>query len=130
MKKGERKRWFGAPFVKHPLVKANNDVALLDNISLLVNVLDGTNPDTVAKSLHKFASYGKRNKELVAELLVTLLVKLLSVKKLWAKGLCACTYEASQLSKTWDSKAYRDLHKLRISLISLKMLQGLLGKQK
>ncbi|KAH0737930.1 hypothetical protein KY290_036635 [Solanum tuberosum] len=64
----------------------------------------GTNPDTVAKSLHKFASYGKRNKELVAELLVTLLVKLLSVKKLWAKGLCACTYEASKLSKTWDSK--------------------------
>ncbi|XP_055813861.1 uncharacterized protein LOC129883260 [Solanum dulcamara] len=65
---------------------------------------DGCDPDAVAKSLKKFVNYGKRNKESVAELLVTLLIKLLSIEKLWAKGLCASTYEASWLSKTWDSK--------------------------
>ncbi|KAM3356962.1 hypothetical protein P3S68_023676 [Capsicum galapagoense] len=65
---------------------------------------DGSDPDTVAKSLNKFVNYGKRNKETVAELLVTLLIKLLSIEKLWAKGLCARTYEASWLSRTWDSK--------------------------
>ncbi|XP_059309942.1 protein HESO1-like [Lycium ferocissimum] len=65
---------------------------------------DGSDPDAVAKSLNKFVNYGKRNKESVAELLVTLLIKLLSIEKLWAKGLCASTYEASWLSKTWDSK--------------------------
>ncbi|KAG5611147.1 hypothetical protein H5410_022428 [Solanum commersonii] len=48
---------------------------ILGNISWLVNVLDGIDPDTVAKSLHKFVNYGKRNKESVVELLVTLLVK-------------------------------------------------------
>ncbi|KAH0737905.1 hypothetical protein KY290_036610 [Solanum tuberosum] len=45
-----------------------------------------------------------KTKESVVELLVTLLVKLLSIEKLWAKGLCASTYEASWLSKTWNSK--------------------------
>ncbi|KAK4341576.1 hypothetical protein RND71_040077 [Anisodus tanguticus] len=65
---------------------------------------DGSDPDAVEKSLNKFVNYGKRNKESVAELLVTLLIKLLSIEKLWDKGLCASTYEASWLSKTWDSK--------------------------
>ncbi|KAF3632374.1 putative flavin-containing monooxygenase YUCCA10-like [Capsicum annuum] len=65
---------------------------------------DGSDPDTVAKSLNKFVNYGKRNKETVAELLVTLLMKLLLIEKLWAKGLCASTYEAPWLSRTWDSK--------------------------
>ncbi|WMV37463.1 hypothetical protein MTR67_030848 [Solanum verrucosum] len=55
------------------------------NISWLVNFLDGTNPDAVAKSLHKFVNYGMRNKESVAALVVTVLVKLLSVQKLWPK---------------------------------------------
>lgn len=65
---------------------------------------DGSDPEAVAKSLNKFVNFGKRNKESVAELLVTLLIKLLSIEKLWAKGLCASSYEASWLSKTWDSK--------------------------
>ncbi|KAM3356944.1 protein HESO1 isoform X1 [Capsicum galapagoense] len=65
---------------------------------------DGSDPDAVARSLKKFVNYGKQNKESVAELLVTLLIKLLSIEKLWAKGLCASTYEASWLSRTWDSK--------------------------
>ncbi|WMV48236.1 hypothetical protein MTR67_041621 [Solanum verrucosum] len=42
---------------------------------MLEITFDGTDPDAVAKSLHKFVNYGKRNKESVAELLVTLLVK-------------------------------------------------------
>ncbi|KAG5588564.1 hypothetical protein H5410_048998 [Solanum commersonii] len=71
---------------------------------MMQEITYGTDPDSVAKSLHKFVNYGKRNKESMAELLVTLLVRLLSVEKLWAKGLCASPYEASWLSKTWDSK--------------------------
>ncbi|KAM3306189.1 hypothetical protein P3S67_013059 [Capsicum chacoense] len=89
--------------------KSSNTTAIFCHISSSViflggNVLDGSDPDTVAKSLNKFVNYGKRNKETVAELPVTLLIKLLSIEKLWAKGLCASTYEASWLSRTWDSK--------------------------
>ncbi|KAG5594911.1 hypothetical protein H5410_036143 [Solanum commersonii] len=67
-----------------------------------VFVSNGNDPDAVAKSMHKFVNYEKRKKVLAAEVLVTLLVK--SVEKIWAKGLCASTYEASWLSKTRDSK--------------------------
>ncbi|PIN21560.1 S-M checkpoint control protein CID1 [Handroanthus impetiginosus] len=65
---------------------------------------DGTDPAMVVKSLSNFVNYGKRNKESLAELFVTLLIKLSSVEKLWAKGLCASTRNASWTSKTWDSK--------------------------
>uniref|UniRef100_M1DQ55 Uncharacterized protein n=1 Tax=Solanum tuberosum TaxID=4113 RepID=M1DQ55_SOLTU len=36
---------------------------------------DGTDPDVVAKSVHKFVNYGQRKKESGAELIVTLLLK-------------------------------------------------------
>nr|XP_016454957.1 PREDICTED: protein HESO1-like isoform X6 [Nicotiana tabacum] len=36
---------------------------------------DGSDPDSVEKSLNKFVNYGKSNKESVAELLVTLIIK-------------------------------------------------------
>ncbi|KAL0357294.1 UNVERIFIED_CONTAM: hypothetical protein Scaly_1415100 [Sesamum calycinum] len=66
--------------------------------------LDGTDPATVVKSLSNFVNYGKRNRETLAELFVTLLIKLSSVEKLWPKGLCASTCSGSWTSKTWDSK--------------------------
>ncbi|XP_019200495.1 PREDICTED: uncharacterized protein LOC109194078 isoform X3 [Ipomoea nil] len=65
---------------------------------------EGAGPEVVAKSVLKFANYGKSNKESVAELFVTLLIKLLSVENLWCKGICASTYEGCWISKTWDFK--------------------------
>ncbi|THG23653.1 hypothetical protein TEA_013742 [Camellia sinensis var. sinensis] len=65
---------------------------------------DGTDPVMVGKIVNNFLNYGKRNKESLGELFVTLLNKLLSVETLWAKGLCASTYEGSWILKTWDSK--------------------------
>ncbi|XP_047962260.1 protein HESO1-like isoform X2 [Salvia hispanica] len=65
---------------------------------------DGTDPATVEKSIPNFLNYGKRNKESLAELFITLLLKLSSVEILWAKGLCASTCTASWTSKTWNSK--------------------------
>ncbi|XP_042053954.1 protein HESO1-like [Salvia splendens] len=65
---------------------------------------DGTDPATVEKSIPNFVNYGKRNKESLAELFITLLLKLSSVEILWAKGLCASTCTASWTSKTWNSK--------------------------
>ncbi|WMV37473.1 hypothetical protein MTR67_030858 [Solanum verrucosum] len=63
--------------VDHPtlLGQKGNGLPKLGNIPWLVNVLDGNDPDAVAKSLHKFVNYGTKNKDSVSELLVTLLVK-------------------------------------------------------
>ncbi|KAL6562852.1 hypothetical protein OROHE_005439 [Orobanche hederae] len=65
---------------------------------------DGTEPEMVVKSVSNFVNYGKSNKESLAELFVSLLIKLSSVEKLWPKGLCASTCSGSWTSKTWDSK--------------------------
>ncbi|CAA2965237.1 Hypothetical predicted protein [Olea europaea subsp. europaea] len=65
---------------------------------------DGADPVTVKKSLSNFVTYGKSNKESLAELFVTLLIKLSSIQNLWPKGLCVSTYEGSWTSKTWNSK--------------------------
>ncbi|KAK2989559.1 hypothetical protein RJ640_026824 [Escallonia rubra] len=64
---------------------------------------DGTDPSKVKKLVKKFSNYGEKNKESLAELFVTLLIKLSSVEKLWPKGLCASTYQGSWISKTWNS---------------------------
>ncbi|XP_012837709.1 PREDICTED: uncharacterized protein LOC105958248 isoform X3 [Erythranthe guttata] len=65
---------------------------------------DGTDPATVVKSLCNFVNYGKPNRESLAELFASLLIKLSSVEKLWAKGICASAYKGCWTSKTWDSK--------------------------
>ncbi|KAL3623980.1 hypothetical protein CASFOL_032796 [Castilleja foliolosa] len=65
---------------------------------------DGTDPETVAKSMSNFVNYGNQNRESLAELFVTLLIKLSSVEKLWPKGLCVSTCSGSWTSKTFDSK--------------------------
>lgn len=41
--------------------------------------VDGTDPADVMKIVHDYLGYGKRNKETVAELFVTLLVKVMSL---------------------------------------------------
>ncbi|XP_022849924.1 protein HESO1-like [Olea europaea var. sylvestris] len=64
---------------------------------------DGADPATVKKSLSNFVNYGKSNKESLAELFVTLLIKLSSVQNLCPKGLCVSTYKGSWMSKTWNS---------------------------
>ncbi|KAK6159861.1 hypothetical protein DH2020_003242 [Rehmannia glutinosa] len=69
-----------------------------------IPLFDGTDPATVEKSLSNFVNYGKRNTESLAGLFVTLLIKLSSVEKLWAKGLCASTCSGTWISKTWDAK--------------------------
>ncbi|CAA2963590.1 Hypothetical predicted protein [Olea europaea subsp. europaea] len=71
---------------------------------LYVLYVDGANPATVKESLSNFVNYGKSNKESLAELFVTLPIKLSSVQNLWPKGLCVSTYEGSWTSKTWNSK--------------------------
>ncbi|KAJ4980292.1 hypothetical protein NE237_031129 [Protea cynaroides] len=65
---------------------------------------DGTNPACVMKLVHGSLQYGKRNRESLGELFLTLLTKLVSVETLWSEGLCASTYEGCWISKTWDSE--------------------------
>ncbi|GAA0148534.1 nucleotidyltransferase [Lithospermum erythrorhizon] len=65
---------------------------------------DGSDPESVKKLCRNFTGYGRDNKETLAELFHSLLVKLSAVQILWPKGLCASAYEGSWASKTWDSK--------------------------
>ncbi|CAH9070345.1 unnamed protein product [Cuscuta europaea] len=65
---------------------------------------DGADSEEAEKLVCNFSNYGKSNKESVAELFMTLLIKLLAVENLWCKGICASTYEGSWISKTWDFK--------------------------
>nr|KAJ0197098.1 hypothetical protein LSAT_V11C700364860 [Lactuca sativa] len=59
---------------------------------------------SVQKSVRKFRNYGSKNTETLGELLVSFLLKLASVEKLWPKGLCASTYLGQWTSKTWATK--------------------------
>ncbi|XP_018808719.2 protein HESO1-like isoform X2 [Juglans regia] len=65
---------------------------------------DGTDPGSVARNVHNYLDYGKKNIESLAELFITLLIKLESVETLWKEGLCASLYEGSWTSKSWDSE--------------------------
>ncbi|XVE83430.1 hypothetical protein DITRI_Ditri16bG0088200 [Diplodiscus trichospermus] len=64
---------------------------------------DGNGPEAVMKMVQNYLNYGKRNAESVAELFVTLLVKLASVEDLWQKGLCVGLCEGFWISKALDS---------------------------
>ncbi|KAM5577990.1 protein HESO1-like [Rosa sericea] len=76
------------------------DPPILPPLSTLFE--DGTDPATVMKRVDNYLEFGKRNKESVADLFFTLLVKVASADKLWQKGLCASLYEGSWTSKLWD----------------------------
>ncbi|KAM7523485.1 hypothetical protein LguiA_013387 [Lonicera macranthoides] len=78
------------------------DPPILPPLSVILK--DGTDRATVSKVVKQFVNYGKSNEESLADLFVTLLIKLSSVEKLWSKGLCASTYQGSWTSKTWNSK--------------------------
>lgn len=65
---------------------------------------DGTDPASVMKLVKKYSKYGKGNKESLASLFLTLLIKLSSVSTLWCKGLCASAYQGAWISKTWNSE--------------------------
>ncbi|XP_074287104.1 uncharacterized protein LOC141612267 isoform X1 [Silene latifolia] len=56
---------------------------------------DGLDPTTVNQNIQEFLNFGERNKESLAELFVSMLIKLESVNPLWRDGLCVSTYEGS-----------------------------------
>ncbi|XP_021900307.1 uncharacterized protein LOC110816424 [Carica papaya] len=64
---------------------------------------DGADPVDVGRVVQKYINYGKKNEESLAELFVTLLIKLASVEKLWHQGLCVSLFDGLWISKTWDS---------------------------
>ncbi|CAA3027208.1 Hypothetical predicted protein [Olea europaea subsp. europaea] len=76
---------------------------------------DGANPATVKKSLSNFINYGKSNKESLAELFVTLPIKLSSVQNLWPKGLCEClqgvamSFETGWTKKIQSTEGWREM---------------------
>ncbi|CAO2825851.1 unnamed protein product [Amaranthus hypochondriacus] len=57
----------------------------------------------VEKIIPSFYNYGERNRESLAELFVSFLVKLESVKTYWKRGLCASTYEGSWKFVNWKA---------------------------
>ncbi|KAH0672675.1 hypothetical protein KY290_024908 [Solanum tuberosum] len=69
----------GDHFESIQIVSSVECFVILVNQSACVRAIDDTDLDAVAKSLHKFVIYGKRNKDSVAELLVTLLFKVLGI---------------------------------------------------
>ncbi|GMI67580.1 hypothetical protein HRI_000427300 [Hibiscus trionum] len=80
------------------------DPPILPTFSALFE--DGNDPETVVKMVQNYLNYGRRNKESLAELFITLLVKLASVEQLWQKGLCVSLCEGFWISKAWDSEFY------------------------
>lgn len=54
-------------------------MTLLSTFLMALNLyhLDGNDPATVEKSMANFANYGERNRESLAELFITLLLKVL-----------------------------------------------------
>ncbi|XP_021738235.1 uncharacterized protein LOC110704732 [Chenopodium quinoa] len=77
------------------------DIPILPPFSDILK--DGTDPEAVKKIIPRFLKYGKRNKESLAELFVSLLVKIESVESLWSKGICVSTYEGSWIYKNWKA---------------------------
>ncbi|XP_039003980.1 protein HESO1-like isoform X2 [Hibiscus syriacus] len=78
------------------------DPPILPTFSALFK--DGNDPEAVVKMVQNYLNYGIRNKESLAELFITLLVKLVSVEQLWQKGLCVSLREGFWIYKAWDSE--------------------------
>ncbi|XP_039817811.1 terminal uridylyltransferase 4-like isoform X4 [Panicum virgatum] len=62
---------------------------------------DGSDFASIEKNVSLFNGFGSSNKESIAELFVSMMVKLVSVEGLWEQGLCASNFEGSWISKTW-----------------------------
>ncbi|XVF14728.1 hypothetical protein REPUB_Repub09cG0086800 [Reevesia pubescens] len=78
------------------------DPPILPPFSALLK--DGNDPEAVINMVQNYLNYGERNTESLAELFVTILVKLASVEKLWQKGLCVSLFEGFWITKAWDSE--------------------------
>ncbi|OEL28744.1 Protein HESO1 [Dichanthelium oligosanthes] len=63
---------------------------------------DGSDFASIEKNVSLLEGFGGRNKESIAELFVSLMIKLVSVEGLWQQGLCASNFEGSWISKTWE----------------------------
>ncbi|XP_057522832.1 uncharacterized protein LOC130802780 isoform X2 [Amaranthus tricolor] len=77
------------------------DVPILPPFSAIFK--DGMDLVAVEKIIPSFYNYGESNRESLAELFVSLLVKLESVKTYWKRGLCASTYEGSWKFVNWKA---------------------------
>ncbi|CAO2190274.1 unnamed protein product [Urochloa humidicola] len=62
---------------------------------------DGSDFASLEKNVSLLKGFGSSNKESVAELFVSMMIKLVSVESLWEQGLCASNFEGSWISKTW-----------------------------
>lgn len=62
---------------------------------------DGSDFASIQKNVSLFKGFGSSNKESIAELFVSMMIKLVSVEGLWEQGLCASNFEGSWISKTW-----------------------------
>jgi len=62
---------------------------------------DGSDFASIEKNVSLFKGFGSSNKESIAELFVSMIIKLVSVEGLWEQGLCASNFEGSWISKIW-----------------------------
>ncbi|KAL9679213.1 hypothetical protein QQ045_017069 [Rhodiola kirilowii] len=65
---------------------------------------DGTEPEKVNEVVREYVDFGKCNKESTADLFVSFLIKLASVKQHWSKGLCASTFYGTWILKLWSDE--------------------------
>ncbi|KAI5404896.1 protein HESO1 [Lathyrus oleraceus] len=75
------------------------DPPILPPFSTLLE--EGTDLESVTKIVKTYTNYGNKNKESLAKLFVTLLVKLASVENLWQNGYCSSSYKGSWVLKSW-----------------------------
>ncbi|KAK9742214.1 hypothetical protein RND81_03G156400 [Saponaria officinalis] len=82
------------------------DIPILPPFSAILK--DGLDPEAINKNTRDFLKYGESNKESLAELFVSMLIKLESVSSLWSSGLCASTYEGSWIFKQLGAVSIED----------------------
>ncbi|CAK8567990.1 unnamed protein product [Lathyrus sativus] len=75
------------------------DPPILPPFSTLLK--DGADLESVTKIVKTYTNYGNKNKESLAKLFVTLLVKLASVENLWQNGYCTSPNKGSWVLKSW-----------------------------
>lgn len=75
------------------------DPPILPPFSTLLK--EGADLESVTKAVKTYTNYGNKNKQSLAHLFVTLLVKLASVENLWQNGYCTSSYNGSWVLKKW-----------------------------
>ncbi|XP_020276746.1 poly(A) RNA polymerase cid11 isoform X1 [Asparagus officinalis] len=82
------------------------DPPILPPFSALLR--DGTDVSSIQKVAVGFKHFGSRNKESVAKLFITLLIKLSAVEGLWSQGLSASTFEGSWMATGTGNMSIED----------------------